>query len=104
MFLGVFILVAAGVYVFLKKEVRASSKLVIRGKPAVHIGLALMAGGLLAVLLPTGLNDVGLVKGFVSGFVLAIGTMFATLVYVAILILTEKRRQRNQGKELPAAR
>ena len=100
MFLGVFILVAAGAYVFLRKEVQASRKLVIRGKPAVHIGVVLMSGGLLAVLLPTGLNDLGLLKGFVSGFVLAIGTMFASLVYVGILMWIEKRRQKEQANEM----
>ncbi|HKI70705.1 MAG TPA: hypothetical protein VKA67_14050 [Verrucomicrobiae bacterium] len=103
MFLGVFILVAAGAYVFLRKEVKASSKLVIRGKPASHIGVALMAGGLLAVLLPTGLNDLGLLKGFVSGFVLAIGTMFVSLVYVTILIWIEKRRQAEKMRAPRAA-
>lgn len=52
MLLAIIILVLAGLYVCIKKEVQASSSFVIRGQPALNIGIALIAGGLLAVALP----------------------------------------------------
>jgi VIT1/CCC1 family predicted Fe2+/Mn2+ transporter len=98
MLLAVLILIAAGAYVCIKREVQASSKFTIRGKPALHIGIALILGGLLAVALPAVLNAVGLLRGFVGSLLLSIITMFASLVYTAVIMLAEKRKQAAEGK------
>ena len=93
MILAVLILVSAGMYVFVKRKVQASSSFVIQGRPARHIGLALILGGLLAVVLPTLLSAIGLVTDLVSGLILSIATMFVSLVYVGVIMMREKRRQ-----------
>ena len=97
MILAVLILVAAGIYVFLKRKVQASSSLVIEGRPARHIGLALILGGLLAVVLPTLLSTLGLVTDLVTGLILSIATMFVALVYVGVMMMREKRKRANEG-------
>lgn len=96
MLLAVIILVAAGIYVCLKREVQASSKCVIRGRPALHIGVALILGGVLAVVLPITFNAVGLLRGFVGSLLLSIITMFVSLIYMAVIMVVEKRRQANE--------
>lgn len=97
MILAVLILVAAGIYVFLKRKVQASSSLVIEGRPARHIGLALILGGVLAVVLPTLLSTLGLVTDLVTGLILSIATMFVALVYVGVMMMREKRKRANEG-------
>ncbi|HTQ49169.1 MAG TPA: hypothetical protein VMJ12_00565 [Candidatus Acidoferrales bacterium] len=97
MILAVLILVSAGMYVFVKRKVQASSSFVIQGRPARHIGLALVLGGLLAVVLPTLLSAVGLVTDLVRGLILSIATIFFSLVYVGVIMMREKRRQANEG-------
>jgi len=93
MLLAVIILIGAGVYVVVKGKVQASSSFVIQGRPARHIGFALILGGALAVILPTLVSALGLVTDFVGGLILSIATMFASLVYVAVIMAREKRRQ-----------
>ena len=99
MFLAVIILVGAGLYVLVKKKVQASSSLVIQGRPAQQIGIVLIVGGLLPVVLPMLLGKLGLVRDFVSGLILAIAIMFASLVCVAVIALREKRRQADKPLE-----
>jgi protein-S-isoprenylcysteine O-methyltransferase Ste14 len=101
MLLAVIILIAAGIYVVAKRKVQASSSFVIQGRPAVHIGVAFILGGVLAVVLPMLFGALGLVKGFVSGLILSITTMFASLVYVIVIIVREKRRQIDETVEPP---
>ena len=103
MLLGVLILIGAGIYVCLKKKVQATSAFLISGKPAQHIGIALILGGVLAVLLPMLFDVLGLCKSFVSSVVLSIVTMFASLVYVAVIMFAEKRRQANDANKPPEA-
>jgi nitrate reductase gamma subunit len=98
MLIAVLILIAVGLYVCIKKEVHASSKCVIRGRPALHIGVALMLGGFLAVLLPAAFDALGLLRDFVGSLLLSIATMFASLVYVAVIMFSEKRRQADEIK------
>jgi Na+/H+ antiporter NhaB len=93
MLLAVIILVAAGIYVVVNGKIQASSSLVIQGRPAVQIGIAFILGGALAALLPMLLGALGLFRDFLVGFVLSIAIMFASLVYVAVVIVREKRRQ-----------
>lgn len=102
MLLGVLILLAAGIYVCVKGQVQASSTFLIRGKPATHIGVVLIMGGLLPVVLPTALNSLGVLKAPVGTLLLSVGIMFAALAYVAVLILAEKRRPMADAKK-PAA-
>jgi len=103
MILAVLILIAAGVYVCIKSEVQASSKCTIRGRPARHIGIALILGGLLSVALPSVLAAVGLLRDFVGNLLLSIIAMFASLVYTAVIMLAEKRKQAREAKSLLAA-
>jgi len=93
MLLAVIILIAAGIYVVVERKIQASSSFVIQGQPAVHIGVAFILGGVLAAVLPMLLGALGLVTDFVGSLVLSIATMFASLVYVAVVIVREKRRQ-----------
>jgi ammonia channel protein AmtB len=91
--LAAIILIAAGIYVVVKRKIQASSSFLIQGRSAVHVGIAFILGGVLAVVLPMLLGALGLVRDFVGGLVLSIATMFASLVYVAVVIVREKRRQ-----------
>jgi hypothetical protein len=95
MLIVAFIFVVAGLYACVKKEVPASSKFVVLGKPARRIGVALIAGGLLAMILPQVLNVVDVVNGFVSSFIVSFATLFASLLFVRITIIVEKRRGEN---------
>jgi hypothetical protein len=97
MLLAVIILVAAGIYVALTGRIQASSSLTIQGRPALHVGIAFILGGVLAAVLPMLLNAFGLLKDFVGNFVLSIATMFTSLVYVAVVIVRERRRQAEQA-------
>jgi hypothetical protein len=99
MLLAVIILIAAGVYVVAKRKIQASSSFMIQGRPAVQIGIAFILGGVLAVVLPILLSTLGLVRDFVSGLILSIATMFASLVYVAVIIMREKHRQADKTAE-----
>jgi hypothetical protein len=93
MLLAVIILVAAGIYVAINGKIQASSSFVIQGRPAVHIGIAFILGGALAALLPMLLSALGRDKDLVGALVLSIASMFASLVYVGVVIVREKRRQ-----------
>lgn len=94
MLLAVIILIAAGIYIVVNGKIQASSSFVIQGRPAVQVGIAFILGGALAALLPMLLGALGLFRDFlVGGLVLSIATMFASLVYVAVVIVREKRRQ-----------
>ena len=93
MLLAVIILIAAGIYIVINGKIQASDSFTMQGRPAVHVGIAFILGGALAALLPMLLGALGLFRDFLSGFVLAIVTMFASLVYVAVVIVREKRRQ-----------
>lgn len=101
MLLAVIILIAAGIYVVVNGKVQASSSFVIQGRPAVQIGVAFILGGVLAAVLPMLLGALGLLRDFVSGFVLSIATMFASLIYVVVIIVREKRRQTDETAEPP---
>lgn len=101
MLLAVIILIAAGIYVVVNGKVQASSSFVIKGRPAVQIGVAFILGGVLAVVLPMLFGTLGLVRDFVSALILSIATMFASLVYVAVIIVREKRRQEDEAVEPP---
>jgi hypothetical protein len=101
MLLAVIILIAAGIYVVVNGKIQASSSFVIKGRPAVRIGVAFIIGGVLVVVLPMLLGALGLVRDFVSGLILSILTMFASLVYVAVVIVREKRRQADETVEPP---
>jgi hypothetical protein len=93
MLLAVIILVAAGIYVVVRGKIQASSSLVIQGRPAVHIGIAFILGGVLAALLPMLLSALGRDRNLAGGLALSIASMFASLVYVGVVIVREKRRQ-----------
>jgi hypothetical protein len=101
MLLAVIILIAAGIYIVVNGKIQASASFTIQGRPAVHIGIAFILGGALAALLPMLLGAFGLFRDFLSGFVLAIVTMFASLVYVAIVIVREKRKQAEASTNPP---
>ena len=75
MLLAIIILIAAGLYVCIKKEVQASSTFVIRGQPALNIGVALIAGGLLAVGLPFLCALIGIFGDFVAGLIVCYGSL-----------------------------
>jgi hypothetical protein len=103
MLLAVLILIAAGVYVCVKREVQASAKFVIRGRAALRIGITLILGGVLAVALPAILGAAGVLRGFVARLILSIATMFGSLVCMAIMIIAEKRRQEAEAGSQPVA-
>ena len=98
MLLAIIILIAAGLYVCIKKEVQASSTFVIRGQPALNIGVALIAGGLLAVGLPFLCALIGIFGDFVAGLIVSLATVAASLGYVVSVILTEKKRQKREAR------
>lgn len=91
--LAVIILVGAGAYVCVKREVQASAKFLIRGRPALSIGVALVAGGVSTVMIPALCGMLGLFKDLVGALLLSFAIIAATLAYVAAVALAEKRRQ-----------
>lgn len=90
------ILIVAGLYVCIKREVQASSTLVIRGKPALRIGIALLLGGVLAISLPAVVYAVGFLRGSESRYILPIIIILSSAVYAAVIVVAEKRRQANE--------
>lgn len=93
MLLAVIILVGAGAYVCIKREVQVSAGFVIRGRPARSIGIALAAGGVLTVVIPALCGMLGVLKDFIGALLLSFVIIAAALVYVALVVLAEKRRQ-----------
>lgn len=100
MLFAILILIGAGLSVCIKNKVQASSSLVIQGRPAQHIGIALILGGVGAIALPLFFNVIGLCAGFVGDLVTSIATAFAFLVYVAVIVIREKRKQSNENNRL----
>ena len=93
MALAILILIGAGIYVSIKREVQATSKFVIRGKPALVIGLALITGGVLAVALPALLAAIGLLADFVGSLLLSLVVVATSFVFVVFVVVAERRKQ-----------
>lgn len=88
-----FIFVVVGLYACVKKEVPMFFGFVVRGKPAPHIGVALIVGGLLAMTLPMILRVMGLVNNFVGSLIVPFAAIFGSALFVTIIMIAEKRRQ-----------
>ena len=92
MLFAILILVGAGIYVLVRGEVQASSKLVIRGKAAQRIGIALILGGIFAFALPFLAYTTHLIKQDEFGIILGLLPPAASLGIVGVIMLSEKRK------------
>ena len=93
MSLAILILIGAGLYVCIKRVVQATPQFVIRGRSALAIGLALVAVGVFAIVMPVFCAAIGLFDDFVASLLLSLAVVAASLGYIVFVVLTEKRRQ-----------
>ena len=91
--LAVILLVLAGLYVCIKREVKASPSLIIRGRPAEHIGLVLLLGGISSGAIPWFCAMLGIFRKFESNVILSILLVFASIIYVVVIVAIESRKR-----------
>lgn len=91
--LAVVILVLAGLYVCVKREVRASSSMLIRGRPAEHIGLVLFFGGIASGAVPWFCALLGVFRNSESNLMLSVLLLFVSILYVAVIVAIESRKR-----------
>lgn len=101
MLLANIILIIAGLYVCIKKEVKVSGTFFIRGRRAEAIGLALAAGGLLSILLPACFVAAGYLRDFGDDVILSLVLIAAAFGYVGYVVLVERRLWMTDGNEAP---
>ena len=91
--LAAVILVLAGLYVCVKREVRASSSMLISGRPAEHIGLVLFLGGVASGAAPWFCALLGVFRNSESNLVPSVLLLFTSILYVAVIVAIESRKR-----------
>jgi hypothetical protein len=86
------LLILAGIYAFIRAEIKASSTFVILGRAAQSIGLALIIGGLLAYILPHYCLTAGIIHDPASVLHVWFASVGAAFAYIARVIFGEMRK------------
>lgn len=89
----VYILVAVGLYLCLKREVQVSPALVIRGRRALEIGMALVLGGALSAVVPRVLSAQGIMTDDMSRVLISFFIIIVSCTWAIFLIVAERRAQ-----------